>query len=480
MLFSSAILASFAAAASIGGISLQPRAQYCTTYQRACLIQADPWVVPLTGDPTFEVPGPGNYYALQADDMNVIVHMSYQPMPNDANDLRLVVDTVTYNCGNDPSQTQTFTISSVAGQAYTVLNCYAGSCAGTTCQLVVGPGSDPRPNVGISQILYFGSNALGGLCYDNDPSCPTTPNPVTPSATPSLPGGQYCDPTQFTCTMIADPHVSPFHGLNFDFDHPGITYAINTVEMQVTVNVVWDNTTTVFDWLIVREVWFTCGGQTQYFNMQSTQLSQQTTMNCNVGTCQGTICRLTLEFGTDPVPDINIVELMYFGTKGIGGLFVDQHHQHHQCNQCDNYKLYLDFNYIGNAFDKYHYYHFEHFDLKHIIDYRHDHNIRDHYIFNHCDFDQHHKCDYLFNNNENFFKHHKRDYFFDNNADHYKRYDDVEHNSNNLEYHKRHNHVIDYSDLHIYHQCNYFKHYDENLVQYDQRYDIHFNYCHFD
>ncbi|KAJ3056813.1 hypothetical protein HDU99_007363, partial [Rhizoclosmatium hyalinum] len=140
---------------------------------RACIIQADPWVVPLTGDATYEVAGPGNYYALQADDMNVVVHMSYKPMPNNANDLRLVVDTVTYNCGNDPAQTKTFTISSVAGQAYTVLNCYAGSCAGTICQLVVGPGSDPRPNVGISQILYFGTNALGGLCYGNDPSCPT-------------------------------------------------------------------------------------------------------------------------------------------------------------------------------------------------------------------------------------------------------------------------------------------------------------------
>ncbi|KAJ3006969.1 UNVERIFIED_CONTAM: hypothetical protein HDU68_003773 [Siphonaria sp. JEL0065] len=163
--------------------SLANAATFCIPTQFTCTIQSDPFVSPFSGA-VYELHSAGTFYAINSQDMSLQVVVGQHYSQNLAKDV-LVVDQVKYTCG---SETQTFTTANVPPSKQ--FTCKAGTCASTNCLVTIGQGLDPIPNVQISQILYEGTQGLGGLCYNNDSSCPnpssTNPQPPTPN-TPNGP-----------------------------------------------------------------------------------------------------------------------------------------------------------------------------------------------------------------------------------------------------------------------------------------------------
>ncbi|KAJ3283761.1 hypothetical protein HDU79_008771, partial [Rhizoclosmatium sp. JEL0117] len=152
---------------------------------------SDPWVNPFTsGVNTFEFKDPNVYWVLQSSDMSVQMSVVKAYNPNRL-EYTYIADTVTFICAG--SLSTTYNISYVQSLGKTdVMTCTSGSCNtnGNLCSLAVVYASDPVPNVSIQQIWYMGATAVGGLCYKDDSTCPTSSVFVDPAAVVvSLPSG---------------------------------------------------------------------------------------------------------------------------------------------------------------------------------------------------------------------------------------------------------------------------------------------------
>ncbi|KAI9334740.1 hypothetical protein BDR26DRAFT_866686 [Obelidium mucronatum] len=173
-------MVSSTALALIALVSSVKGAKFCSPTQFTCTIQSDPFISPFSG-PVFEFHSTGTFYAIHSQEMSLQVVTGEHYSQNLAKTV-VVVDQIVYTCG---SETQTFTTANVPASKQFV--CKAGSCGSQPCLVTVGQGLDPVPNVQISQILYGGNQGLGGLCYNNDSSCPSSSS-VVPNA-PVPPAG---------------------------------------------------------------------------------------------------------------------------------------------------------------------------------------------------------------------------------------------------------------------------------------------------
>ncbi|KAJ3124283.1 hypothetical protein HK100_011296 [Physocladia obscura] len=145
---------------------------FCQTSQSSCQIQSDPWVNTFSSTTT-EFNQTGTYYAINSVEFQVQIVVGQHFSSNLDKDV-LVVDQVLYTCGTNAVTFTTASISSTQSL----------SCAGVGT-LVVEPGYDPIPNVNIQQILYLGSQGIGGICYGAGSSCPVSSSTVTTTAQPA-------------------------------------------------------------------------------------------------------------------------------------------------------------------------------------------------------------------------------------------------------------------------------------------------------
>ncbi|KAJ3222140.1 hypothetical protein HDU81_010090 [Chytriomyces hyalinus] len=156
---------------------------FCTPTQNSCQIQSDPFVQPFIGE-TFSLENAGQFFAVDSAEMKVQVNVVSTFAPNLKKEV-LVVNELRYSCGG--SAPQTFTTRALAGKGPMTLSCDVGTCARTTCRVVILPGLDPVPNVQIQQIQYMGTKGNGGLCFQNDRQCQTVsgggekPRPIEPT-----------------------------------------------------------------------------------------------------------------------------------------------------------------------------------------------------------------------------------------------------------------------------------------------------------
>ncbi|KAI8608825.1 hypothetical protein BC830DRAFT_912291 [Chytriomyces sp. MP71] len=132
----------------------------------------------------------------------------------------------------------------------------------------------------------------------------------------------FCAPSQFSCQIQSDPFVNTFTSTTTELHTQGWSYALNSNDMNVQVHIAQAsrNGESV---LIVDQVMYTCGDSVQNFNLDSVP-SALKTLSCNVGSCAGTTCTLTVVKGQDPVPNVSIQEIRYFGTTARGGVCFDK------------------------------------------------------------------------------------------------------------------------------------------------------------
>ncbi|KAJ3244422.1 hypothetical protein HDU77_009907 [Chytriomyces hyalinus] len=156
---------------------------FCTPTQNSCQIQSDPFVQPFIGE-TFSLENAGQFFAVDSAEMKVQVNIVSTFAPNLKKEVH-VVNELRYSCGG--SAPQTFTTRALTGKGPMTLSCDIGTCARTTCRVVILPGLDPVPNVQIQQIQYMGTRGNGGLCFQNDRQCQTVsgggerPRPIEPT-----------------------------------------------------------------------------------------------------------------------------------------------------------------------------------------------------------------------------------------------------------------------------------------------------------
>ncbi|TPX59316.1 hypothetical protein CcCBS67573_g09094 [Chytriomyces confervae] len=143
---------------------------FCTPTQNSCQIQSDPFVQPFIGE-TFSLENAGQFFAVDSAEMKVQVNIVSTFAPNLKKEVH-VVNELRYSCGG--SAPQTFTTRALTGKGPMTLSCDIGTCARTTCRVVILPGLDPVPNVQIQQIQYMGTRGNGGLCFQNDRQCQVT------------------------------------------------------------------------------------------------------------------------------------------------------------------------------------------------------------------------------------------------------------------------------------------------------------------
>ncbi|KAI9348139.1 hypothetical protein BDR26DRAFT_892362 [Obelidium mucronatum] len=131
----------------------------------------------------------------------------------------------------------------------------------------------------------------------------------------------YCPPNPNSCQIQSDPYISTFQGPVVEFSKAGTFYALNSDEMTVQVVVgshyVPRLAKNVY---IVDQVTFSCkDGQQKTFTTANTTVTNK--LVCNTGSCKiQDGCSLTVLPGLDPIPNVNVQEVRYMGSKAIGGL----------------------------------------------------------------------------------------------------------------------------------------------------------------
>ncbi|KAJ3066023.1 hypothetical protein HDU98_010636 [Podochytrium sp. JEL0797] len=124
------------------------------------------------------------------------------------------------------------------------------------------------------------------------------------------------------CQILQDPIVVPFGGFDFEFSKPGRTYALNAADMAVVVTI----GSHYSSWLsqhveVVDSVDFSCGNVVKTVTHASLQNAGGiATLTCNTGSCQNKLCKVVMIASVDPYPDIDIIELRYFGSQGVCGI----------------------------------------------------------------------------------------------------------------------------------------------------------------
>ncbi|KAJ3287445.1 hypothetical protein HDU79_005688 [Rhizoclosmatium sp. JEL0117] len=122
----------------------------------------------------------------------------------------------------------------------------------------------------------------------------------------------------------SDPWVSPFRApwgeAIYAFDYVGTVYALQSEEMSVIIDIGMPEEHKY----VVESVTFICNSQppvSETFTIESVQGKPAKTLTCVVDTCTvHDVCSLIVVSHTDPIPNIQIQEIRYFGTKGEGGL----------------------------------------------------------------------------------------------------------------------------------------------------------------
>ncbi|KAJ3114168.1 hypothetical protein HK100_001740 [Physocladia obscura] len=143
----------------------------CPIYKTPCQIQSDPTITPFTGTGAYTIStiDPGTYAAVTSPSFTVSLLFTSVYSANRVQEV-LVVDSVTYLCGDNAAVTVSVSAGFTGTSAYT---CVSGDCAGSgaLCSLVLVRGEDPVPNVQVQQIYYMGGDATGGLCYGQTGIC---------------------------------------------------------------------------------------------------------------------------------------------------------------------------------------------------------------------------------------------------------------------------------------------------------------------
>ncbi|KAI8607234.1 hypothetical protein BC830DRAFT_1175540 [Chytriomyces sp. MP71] len=132
-----------------------------------------------------------------------------------------------------------------------------------------------------------------------------------------------CAMTMGTCQIQQDPIVTPFNGKNFNLTSAGTFFALQSDEMSVQVSVMEafsDRLGRVVH--SVQQVTYTCGAQVDTWDLPRIMAGGPATLKCTVGGCgvTGVVCRVALVKGSSPVENVNVQEVVYFGSTGVGGL----------------------------------------------------------------------------------------------------------------------------------------------------------------
>ncbi|KAI8622469.1 hypothetical protein BC830DRAFT_1162925 [Chytriomyces sp. MP71] len=131
-----------------------------------------------------------------------------------------------------------------------------------------------------------------------------------------------CTPTQNSCQIQSDPFVQPFSGATYSVERKGTYFALDSEEMQVQVTIVSKYSQNLGkEVLVVEELSYACtGGERSRITTEELRERGPMTMSCAMGSCARGTCRVSILPGSDPVPNIQIQQIQYFGTMGKGGL----------------------------------------------------------------------------------------------------------------------------------------------------------------
>ncbi|KAJ3069461.1 hypothetical protein HDU98_007475 [Podochytrium sp. JEL0797] len=71
--------------------------------------------------------------------------------------------------------------------------------------------------------------------------------------------------------------------------------------------------------LVVDSVEYMCGGEYKTVKADDLKGLGQQVLKCEVGECAGVICKLVLVQGLDPLPNVQVQQIMYSGSEASGG-----------------------------------------------------------------------------------------------------------------------------------------------------------------
>ncbi|KAI8837720.1 hypothetical protein BJ741DRAFT_603117 [Chytriomyces cf. hyalinus JEL632] len=139
----------------------------------------------------------------------------------------------------------------------------------------------------------------------------------------SVASAQFCAPSTASCQIQSDPFVNTFQSTTIEVHTTGTMYALQSKDMNVQVNMATKqrNGESV---IIVDSITFACGNETpQTFTIETVGKAPRV-LSCKAGSCAGTTCTATILEGSDPVPNVQVQEIRYFGTTGSGGICYDK------------------------------------------------------------------------------------------------------------------------------------------------------------
>ncbi|KAI8609239.1 hypothetical protein BC830DRAFT_1173712, partial [Chytriomyces sp. MP71] len=216
----------------------------CQYREGTCTVINDPWVTPFSGAADkFDYQQKGRHVVLDSDEMKVSVNVIDSFYEDNKGQEVFIVNKVWFKCGTDdelPIDVNTLEWSGFA--AY--LPCNAGTCQGVECHVKLEIGTLPITNIDITSLVYHGTNGNGGLCYNNDNTCTSSPSTtstvsaVASTTTKSVVPTSHCKPHKKSCIIQEDPWVRPFQGAWFSIDDERSYIALDTDEMKVKVSVV--------------------------------------------------------------------------------------------------------------------------------------------------------------------------------------------------------------------------------------------------
>ncbi|KAJ3379595.1 hypothetical protein HDU84_006533, partial [Entophlyctis sp. JEL0112] len=298
--------------------SLPVASSYCQTTDAVCTMFEDPEVIPFEGYP-FQYTSTGSVYILKTEEFEVVATL--EKGKDFWGTQYLVIASATATCAD--GRTVTYVPSQLSSTA-TVFSCAVGDCSGDKCSVTFLQGTNPIANVDVKSVVYKGTHGLGGLCYKNDPACPTT-NLVVPTATTALApvptSPVYCDPSSNYCSITDDPVVHTFSGTSIKFNSVGTFYAFKSLEMQVVVTI-----TSAKNWFgqtvsVVTSATASCADGVSVTYTPKQLSYQLNVFTCVYGNdCTGKRCTVSFSKGTDPVDNVAINPITYLGGRALGGL----------------------------------------------------------------------------------------------------------------------------------------------------------------
>ncbi|KAI9352171.1 hypothetical protein BDR26DRAFT_850477 [Obelidium mucronatum] len=130
---------------------------------------------------------------------------------------------------------------------------------------------------------------------------------------------KYCPPSQISCQIQSDPWVNTFLRTIVEFSQAGTFPALKADDMSIDVVIgLKPDPNRLRQVYVVDQVVFKCTGQaTRTITLSNIPSAPLT---CSAGSCAGTICSVSLVKGSDPIDNINIQEVRYFGNKATDGL----------------------------------------------------------------------------------------------------------------------------------------------------------------